>query len=101
MTTTTNAHGYSPETQAWIDEMNRKQPALQAAFSRVQNPQDWKAEINWVGTLTTADAVLTIEAIEHFTATKASIRYLSDPTGAEGRALVQITADGYRRGPAN
>lgn len=99
MTTTATSQPLTAAQQKWLDEMNAKQPALEAAFTRVRNPQDWKAEINWTGILTSAEAALTLEAIEHFTATRARIRYLREPA-AEGRALVQVQADGYRRGPA-
>ena len=87
------------DTQSYLEAVLARQPQLSAAFNRVKNTADWKGPINWTGILTTAEATLTIEAIEHYTATQARIRYLSEP-GAEGRAHVQILAKGYRAGPA-
>ena len=89
------------DAQSYYEALEARRPQLQAAFERVQNSDHWKGPINWTGILTSSEAVLTLEAIEFYTATPGHIRYLSTPSGSEGRAHVQITAKGYWAGPAN
>ena len=66
------------------------------AFEKVQDRRDWKAPIETVVPLAEAD--LTLDAIEFYTATRGrlvKLEYLPD-----GRMGVLLKADGYRAGPA-
>jgi hypothetical protein len=65
---------------------------LEAAFSLVQDPKDWRAPIAvWVN----GEAVnLTVAAIEFFTATTPTVSL--DPV----RMKYLIESEGYRNGPA-
>lgn len=87
------------DTESYLEAVLAREPKLQEAFNRVQNRTDWKAPIDWTGCLDNKQATLTIEAVSHYTATPARIRYLTEP-GKSGLALVRITAAGYRAGPA-
>lgn len=69
---------------------------LAAAFSRVCDPDDWRAPISaWVSA-GTIDVV--IAAIEFFTATEPKVAGLGVMVGKPGMVLVE--AVGYRAGPA-
>lgn len=87
--------GWMPSRE-WLDAMNARQPFLEAAFSAVQNPADWKAPIDYILRASTDEPLVKLicEAIEHFTATKATVTEIESQ-------LVRIQADGYRLGPAH
>jgi len=74
--------------------------ALQAAFERVRDPNDWKAPINFVGYMTDDQIRVTRAAIIYFTATVPEITTLRMTGLVEGEKTVEIRAVGYRMGPA-
>jgi hypothetical protein len=72
--------------------------AMQAAFSRVQDPEDWRAPIKaTVETWNFEDIELVLDAIRFYTATEPI--WFAHGRGENGYRF-QITADGYRAGPA-
>jgi len=87
-------------TMTTATKMRFSEPEMDAAFKRVQNPDDWRGPINCVVLIAnkteienTRQKKLIIEAIEFYTATEAEI------TPLDGR-LYRVTAAGYRAGPA-
>ena len=66
--------------------------ALQAAFTAVHDPADWRAPIRTFIDAAVLD--ITKTAVEFFTATKVRVAATTDP----GRLAIE--ADGYRAGPA-
>ncbi len=74
--------------------------ALADAFSRVQNPDDWKAPVNFVGPFTDEQIAITKSAISFFTATVAEFTDLGRGGLVEGERTLQVRATGYRMGPA-
>lgn len=83
----------TPITEA-SKELHQK--ALQQAFDRVKNPQDWKAPIS--ANVLDSQMDITIKAIPHFTATHA--RFVQVGRNDKGEAIFHVTAPGYRAGPA-
>jgi hypothetical protein len=75
----------------WLAEMNNRKPLLDAAFLQVQPKAHWKDPIDAI--IAAKDREIVAEAIEFFTATKASFEIRWD-----GR--LHVTAPGYRAGPA-
>jgi len=76
--------------------MNYSEPELNAAFKRVQTADDWRAPINRIiRDPGSAELDKIREAVMFYTATTATVWRGTLPVG-----LVQITAPGYRQGPA-
>jgi len=69
------------------------QSRMREAFERVETPGDWRAPINAVVVADHAEIELIGEAVEFFTATRATITHL-------GQRTYQVRAVGYRNGPA-
>lgn len=92
-----DCRGWFPN-QEYLDAMNARQPYLEAAFSAVQNPADWKAPIDYILRATKDEPLVRMicEAIEHFTATVATVT----PVSGDDH-LLRIQAKGYRLGPAH
>jgi len=77
------------ETKTRFSEME-----MNAAFKRVQNPDDWRAPIDsMIRVNCFAEVDLICDAIEFYTATTPQVFQLTNNT-------VRITAAGYRAGPA-
>lgn len=81
------------------------QAELDAAFSKVANPDDWKAPVKAI--VPVAELAVTLVAISHFTATSATVRIATgEDLRADGRIVgtsiesFEVTAPGYRAGPA-
>jgi len=66
---------------------------LQAAFTAVADPQDWRRPIRTF--IDAADLEITKEAVAFFTATTLKVAATCPGTGR-----LAIAADGYRAGPA-
>lgn len=64
---------------------------LEAAFSKVHPPGDWKGEIDAL--IKRTDQDLVAAAIEHYTATEPTFECAGDD-------FLRVTAIGYRMGPA-
>jgi len=79
----------TPETLAM---MASEKAQLEPVFDRVRNPEDWKAPISAICEHHEMEIVR--RAIVYFTAT--------EPTFTEraGTRFLNVTASGYRRGPA-
>jgi len=94
--TTTNIDGINIRHPANIDkirEQAKRQDELQAAFSMVAEPDDWRKPIDAV--IKDEDLGVVREAVEYFTATTVSA---SPCMGTVGHTHVRAT--GYRNGPA-
>lgn len=78
--------------KAWTEQVNRRRPALEAAFEQVRSARHWKEPID--AYCRCEDRVVVAEAIEFFTATVASF-YVC---GVDG--WCRVKAAGYRAGPA-
>ena len=71
---------------------------MNAAFKRVQNPNDWRGLINAIIQVDSQKELdLITEAIMFYTATKATVTRISN--AIYGR-VYRVTAAGYRAGPA-
>jgi len=71
------------------------EPELNAAFKRVENPQDWRAPIDvTIRCKNPGEAFdLITTAVMFYTATEAVVTYL-------GKGMYHVKATGYRNGPA-
>lgn len=81
------------------------QAQLEAAWSKVADPKDWKAPVKAI--VVAEDLVVTLYAISHFTATEASVRpadgdHLREDGKIVGASIASfhVAAPGYRAGPA-
>lgn len=81
------SHGYS-------------QAQLDAAFSRVQNPDHWKGAIDCLIQLADEDRDLMWVAVVHFTATEPTFRQVVPATEITD-PIVEVEAAGYWAGPAS
>lgn len=90
--------------KGYCEECYDERNELKEAFDLVKNPVHWKDPIDSV--CTTDEVKIIAEAIEYFTATKASFDYLGIVMAREqgrfkaGDHLMKVRADGYRKGPA-
>ena len=71
---------------------------MNEAFTRVQDPRDWRNPIDCVVRIDSRTELdLIVEAIDFYTATEASVRQVGSSRASR---VFRVTAVGYRLGPA-
>lgn len=87
--------GVLADLEAAASEMDEVQAAHQEAFRLIENPVDWRAPIDAL--IEEKDYERCAEACVFFTATELEIK---SRISIGGRTMVNVTAVGYRNGPA-
>lgn len=93
----------APERE--VNDSLARNAIFTAAFSQVQNQQDWKNPVNAIVEVSSRDEIgigLYIAAIQYFTGTRPEIFLLDRTTlgGGDEVSKFRIVSEGYRLGPA-